>query len=80
MDSASQMPFGIEAIREKIILRHYHIKQHEKDESDEQAYFVPQKKYKAQCQKCGEYGHKPGNTRCSELKSEIQDPKLTSSE
>ena len=34
MKSLPQMPLGIETIHEKIILRHDHVKQHEKDKSD----------------------------------------------
>ncbi len=79
MELSPQMPLGIENVCEKIILCHDRVKQHKKDESDKQAYFAPQKQYKAPYQKCGEYGHKPDNPCCSKLKHGIHDMKLASS-
>ena len=31
------------------------------------------KQYKQQCQKCGQFGHKPGNRRCLENKNEKEE-------
>ena len=33
------------------------------------------KQYKQRCQKCGKYGHKPGDCKCSENKKEDEKAK-----
>ena len=69
----------IDLIREKLNHRYEKIKsKKEENTGKEKALGAWNKQYKQQCQKCGRYGHKPGNRRCPENKNEkIENNKKT---
>ena len=57
----------IDTIREKLNHRYEKIKNKKKEKHEkEKAFNVYKKQYKQQFQRCGMYGHKPGDRRCPE--------------
>ena len=64
---------NIEEVREKIVLRHERLTDHEKDveqEMEDKAFAAFKKQFKGNCTACGRYGHKKGDPKCPETQRE----------
>ena len=66
LEESDSNKLTIENIRDKLNNRYERIIKNEEADLEEKALIAFKKQYKGRCSKCGEYGHKSGDWKCSE--------------